>query len=174
MKLIEEIYGKDVGAGEESTKYSIRKATRAVVFGEGNKIAIISVQEPKFYKLPGGEVEKEENIEQALRREIKEETGCTIDIRRPLGVIIEYRDKFEQLQISYSFIAEVRDKDEPDFTKKEKEQGFELEWMKLDEAIELLEGHRTENYVGKFILERDLALLKEVKKCGQNPRPESF
>lgn len=49
---------------------------------------------------------------------------------------------------------------EPDLTEEERAQGFEVVWAdSLTSAIETLEKDRPKNYEGKFIRQRDLAIL---------------
>lgn len=62
---------------------------RASVYGvlvENNKILLKRHPWIKQFELPGGGVELDETIHQALIREFKEETGLTISVERLLGV----------------------------------------------------------------------------------------
>ncbi|MDI6721001.1 MAG: hypothetical protein QMD85_01330 [Candidatus Aenigmarchaeota archaeon] len=47
---------------------------------------------------------------------------------------------------------------------KEIEEGLELKWVEMDEAVKILENDKPNNYRGKFIQKRDLAFLKEFRK----------
>lgn len=165
MKLIREITEKDITNKEnyEETSYKVRKASRAVVFNEENKIAILNVSNDNYHKLPGGGTERDEDIITALRRELIEEVGVEVDVLNELGMIIEYRDNFKQLQISYCYLCKVvGEYQETSFTEEEKDNGFILEWVSLNEAISILEKDNPEKYMGKFIRKRDLEFLKNV------------
>jgi hypothetical protein len=59
------------------------------------------------------------------------------------------------------------EKGSPDFTEKEIEQGFEIVWVGLDEAIEIINKDMPDNYEGKFIKIRDLCFLEEAKSQNQ-------
>ncbi|MBT4277544.1 NUDIX domain-containing protein [Candidatus Falkowbacteria bacterium] len=164
MKLIKEIYQNEIGeSNKDSICYKIRKASRAIVYNNDRKIALLFVSRDNYHKLPGGGIEKGEDIKIALNREILEEVGAEINVLDEIGATIEYRDEFEQLQISYCYEANQKgDLTDANFTEKEKNSGFKIKWVNLDEAIKLLEKDKPVNYVGKFIRHRDLLFLKEV------------
>lgn len=164
MELIREIFDKDIcsdSSNDSSLSYTIRKASRAIVFNDNNEIAILHVTKDKYHKLPGGGIEENEDVISALRRELIEEVGVEVEVTGTVGCIIEYRDKFNQLQISYCYDAQVvTDYKKTDFTEEEIANGFKLKWMNLKDAVEVLDKDKPENYAGMFIKERDLAFLK--------------
>lgn len=165
LELLKEIYESDIGYNCENTEvaYKIRKAARAIVITNSGKTALLYVSKNNYHKLPGGGVEAGENIEIALNREVMEEVGVNINVLGEIGTIIEYRDKFQQLQVSYCYYAMVKgDNKEVSFTEEEINNGFQLEWVELDEAISILESDTPDNYVGKFIQSRDLLFLKRA------------
>ncbi len=150
---------------KNNESFRLRKAARAVVFDNENKIAILKVTKHNYHKLPGGGVEEGENLTKALEREAMEEIGCKISVYGEVGKIIEYRDEFNLKQESYCYLAKVvGEKGQPDFTEKEINDGFSVLWVSLDEAIEILEKDTPDNYEGKFIKVRDLCFLKEARK----------
>ena len=51
---------------------------------------------------------------------------------------------------------------EPSFTNKELEQGFELVWVDLNEAIFIMKADKPSDYEGEFIQIRDLELLNKA------------
>jgi ADP-ribose pyrophosphatase YjhB (NUDIX family) len=57
-------------------------AVSAVIFREGRILLVRRARSPGkgFYSLPGGRVEFGESLHDALRREVDEETGLTIEI----------------------------------------------------------------------------------------------
>lgn len=169
MKLIKEIYEKHIGINKkaEDISYKVRKAARTILFDSCGKVAILYVSKDHYHKLPGGGIELGENIEEALKREVKEEVGADIETLGEVGTILEFRDDFKQLQISYCYYSRVVGKiQKPSYTKEEIECGFILKWMDFDEAILTLEKDEPDKYMGKFIKERDKTFLLEAKKLG--------
>jgi len=163
MELLGEIYDSDI-IGDNSYFewiYKVRKASRALVYNELNQIAILFVSKDNYHKLPWGWVEEWENIKETVKREVKEEVWWNISIWKEIGLILEYRKKIEQLQISYCYISKLLWKlEDTAFTEKEIADGFQLKWVTLDEAIKILESDSPKNYVGKYIVKRDLIFLK--------------
>lgn len=161
MKKIKTIKFNNI-TEKDVSHFKEREASRAIVFDEDKNIGILYVSKYKYHKLPGGGVESEESRADALKRECLEEIGCNIKITDELGEIIEYRDKWSLKQHSYCYIAKVvGEKLDPSFTEKEKENGFLIKWIKLSEALQLLENDNPKDYEGMFIKERDASFLRE-------------
>lgn len=144
--------------------YRVRKAARCIIVNDLLEVAVLHVRNKGYYKLPGGGVEKQETLEEALRREMLEEVGVEIKLIREVGLILEYRNQFEQLQISYCFLAWVRrDHHITHFTQKEIQDGFELKWVPMYEAIQLIRSSEPQDYVGEFIKRRDTIFIEKAK-----------
>ncbi len=167
MEWIREIDSTDFGEERKTDpdkKYSLRKASRAIVIDNENKMALLFVSKHNYHKLPGGGIEHGEDQETALHREILEETGCRIKILRDVGMIIEYRDDKDMRQESYCYLAEVEGEIKaPSFTEKEKADGFKLIWITIDDAISLLKKDRPKTESGRFINKRDLAFIEKAR-----------
>ena len=165
MEIIETIKDADLGLPfADGGVYQERRASRAVVFDEDGKIALLYAAKKHFHKLPGGGIEGTESIEEALRREVSEEIGCTIRNIRELGIVEEFRNKFMLHQLSYCFLADLAgEKGVPHFEPSEIEDGFVPVWLDIEEAIRTLEGETDiEDYEGKFVRVRDLAFLQKA------------
>ncbi len=167
MNLLKTIRESDVFpenlAAPKVEKYKERFAARAVVFDQDGNVALLYVSKHNYYKLPGGGIEKEENIVEALKRECLEEIGCNVEVKNEIGEILEYRDQHSLKQVSYCYVANVvGPKGEPHFEQGEIDEGFQIVWVSLDKAVELMRQSRSNIYNGNFIVIRDLALLEVV------------
>lgn len=101
-------------------------------------------------------------------RECLEETGCSVEIIKELGLTQGLRpyNNHYQLNDSYGYLVKkVGDIQENNFDSDEIEENFELVWVTLEKAIELFEElPTTDNNFRNYIRERGLLFLNEVKK----------
>ena len=137
-----------------------------------NKVALLHVVNEKYYKLPGGGIDKNESLRAALMRECHEEIGSDIEIIDEIGSILEYRKIFTLKQISYCYFARLKgEKGMPHFTEEETAEGFEQVWLPYDEALAVLLTNTASNVEGSdYIVPRDTIILKEAESLVQSNR----
>ena len=150
----------------------IRLGARGIVFNKDNNIAILNKQFKNEYKLVGGGIYKDEEPQEAFKREVLEEAGCNIDITHFLGIIEEIKTHDNFKQLSYVFVGKViGDINEPNFTLKEREEGARIIWVSIDEAMSLIKNSEKKLfsskyesiYHTKFIVRRDYEILKHYR-----------
>lgn len=73
------IFGNKVNLFKD--KFSVRISGYAILIHEG-KILLVNTKSSGKYYLPGGKVEIGEKIEEAIRREVKEEAGIEIEVEK--------------------------------------------------------------------------------------------
>ncbi len=149
----------------EAAGYTTREAVRAVVFDAEGKVALLHVTKFGYHKLPGGGIEKGESKEEALKRECLEEIGCNIEIGEYLGELVEYRRELRLNQTSFCYVAKVvGEKGGQHLEQGEIDEGHDLGWYNLEDALNLLQSEHPTDYEGPFIVARDIAFLTEAKK----------
>jgi 8-oxo-dGTP pyrophosphatase MutT (NUDIX family) len=148
---------------EDNDGQKIRHAARAVIVDDDRRIAILEVNNGEYFKIPGGGVEFGESIEEALRREAREEAGCDIEILEEIG-----RWDFPMSQginRSVCFLAKKTGLGgDTAFTDKESAEGFRLLWIYPNEAMSLFDGAKPQNERNRHMNERDknfVALARE-------------
>lgn len=166
MKLLAELSEGSIGieGGFErlNGEYTLRKSARAILLNDSGKMATQYLEKYTFHKLPGGGVDDGESVEEALRREILEEVGCDLKMTRPIGVVIEYRNKYKLLHISYCYLAEVIGAvGQPKLEAEEIEEGQVTLWLDPKEVLEKMKTDVPGKYEGRFILKREIAFLEE-------------
>jgi len=92
-------------------KNKIEVSVRAVIFAQG-KLLVCSPVKKNYYFFPGGHVEFNELLEQALKREMREELGIKIKQYKLVG-IVENRyteDKIKHHEINFVFRVNINPK----------------------------------------------------------------
>lgn len=107
-----------------------------------NKYLVVDINENKFYCLPGGHVELGEDTETALLREIKEELGYEVKVKKLLAIIQNFfKDKknkvFHELGYYYIVIPKNKNIKVEDYTRLEEDKGIikklNFKWFTADE-----------------------------------------
>jgi len=65
---------------------SVRPGTCAVIFDDNGGVLLERRSDNGFWGLPGGAVEVGESVEQAVKREVMEETALRVEVKRLVGV----------------------------------------------------------------------------------------
>ena len=107
-----------------------------------NKLLLVDMDDSGFLCLPGGYVELGETTEEAAKRELTEEIGKEVTIKKYLGVVENYFiNKFSKKihEISFYYTMDLVDKklEQKNFTLIENDKGhnikLDFKWIDLDE-----------------------------------------
>ena len=130
MHLLQTINENDF----EPTDYIERKTVRALILDDiGTKVLCFG------WNLPGGGVEEGETDEEALKREAIEEAGARIEIIKPLGKVIAYRDFTKKKYVIHGYLCKQIGKLENRTTIDPREVDVEVAWVSIVEAIKNVE-----------------------------------
>ena len=137
MKLIKSITDKCFLDSEITSDGNPRLTARSILRNEDGHIALIYSSKFHVYSFPGGKIEEGESIEDALKREILEETGCSCRITRELGYIYENRGTLDYVQKSFYYVTDlVGEQTKADLTETEIENGTTFDWYSKDEIYD--------------------------------------
>ena len=125
---------------------AIRCAAKAIIIRQGQVLLNRCVQDDGsiYYDLPGGGQHQYESMEEAVVREVKEETGYEVEVRRCVALAEEiYTDPNLQEQfpdythrILHIFLAEITQEERE--TPVEKDYQMEdSEWIPLEAVADL-------------------------------------
>ena len=79
-----------------------RKGVSALISNKKNEFLLVNLEsfEEKYFAIPGGGIEGEESLEDAVYREIQEELGITSQSLEPIGICkesLQFRFKTKKL-----------------------------------------------------------------------------
>ena len=81
-----------------------------------------------LWEFPGGKVEKGETLEEAIKRELKEELDIEVNVK---GVLSEVKYNYPEGEIEL-YLLEVESNEEPEL-----KEAIEKRWVSVEEAEEL-------------------------------------
>ena len=173
MEEIAHITEVDLGLKTPSDKPKNRKKldVRVLLENEEGEICVVKSLNYGYIQIPGGGVEDSETLEEAARRETREEVGYEITDLNSLGYVIEERYGLtgDDAYKSFVFVARAGKNVGTSLTEEEKEEGFVPVWMTVDEASQIIEekdkklssiSQDKKSYNGTFANRRDLMVMR--------------
>ncbi len=118
----------------------------ALIINENNETLLLkrtdkSRNQAGFWSKPGGGVEFGEKVEDAVRREVKEELGIDIELTKFLGFTNQIIKDESQHWIAFNYLAKII-KGQPQNLEPEKHE--EIKWFKFSDLPEKITQTTTE------------------------------
>ena len=140
-----------------------RPSARGIIIKDG-KLAMIHSIKYDYYKFPGGGIEKNEQKENALIREVLEETGLDVipQTIKEYGMVHriqkgDYEDVF--IQDNYYYLCDVEDNvHEQKLDDYEKEEKFTLEYVSPKQVIDANKACKNKE-ADQIMLERECKVI---------------
>lgn len=134
----------DIRLDEKEGKFKFRVC--GILEHEG-KYLVVKIDGNKFYCLPGGHVELDEDTEMAVLREMKEELGFDVDIKRLISVnqnFFKTNDGKPFHEIGFYYVVTAkndRDVNPNDYEREEIDKGMlrhlEFKWVTAQQLKEI-------------------------------------
>ena len=167
MRTLFELDKKDYKETDE--KYS-RPSVRAII-RKDDRFAMVHSRKYDYYKFPGGGIERDESHEAALIREVKEETGLTVNPSsiKEYGMVRRIqKGKAEGtifLQDNYYYTCQVQDEiTAQNLDDYEDEEGFILEFVTAERVIQTNRyadhGEKNHDDMYALMIERDARVME--------------
>ncbi|GEM_PF-434446 len=120
----------------------LRRGSRAIFFVDG-KLCLLHLKNIERYTLPGGGIEPDETAEEALIREVKEETGYTVATFEKTVILKEYFPDSRWEHHYYRCTVKGRP-DELKLTEEESDTfGLRVTLKPLEEALQIFSDPET-------------------------------
>lgn len=152
----------------------IRPTARAIVFDdEGYFYFVRAVRDDIFcqgaiIETAGGGIEQNEDLHAAVKREVAEELGATVEVICKIGVVNDYYNLIHRNNVNNYFLCKVIDFGSKNLTQEEAES-FHLSTLKLTYQEALNEYNKcTATRLGRLISNRELPILKAAKMILDN------
>lgn len=137
---------------DEESFYFVR-ANRDDAFGKATLI-----------ETAGGGVEAGEDLDTAIRRELKEELGVDVEVIRKIGVVSDYYNLIHRHNINNYFLCKAVSFGDKHLTKDEIED-FHLSTLKLKYEEALAEYEKCSGTkLGRLVANREVPILKKAKE----------
>ena len=146
-----------------------RKIVRAIVFDDQENYYFVRAKRDDDFgkatliETSGGGVEAGEDLETALKRELKEELGAEVEIMHKIGIVSDYYNLIHRHNINNYYLCKVTSFGEKHLTKDEIGD-FHLSTLRLSYRDAEKEYQKcAETKIGKLIADRELPVLRRAK-----------
>ena len=146
-----------------------RKIVRAIVFDEQENYYFVRAKRDDDFgkatliETSGGGVEGGEDLETALKRELKEELGAEVEIMHKIGIVSDYYNLIHRHNINNYYLCKITSFGEKHLTTDEIED-FHLSTLRLSYRDAEEEYKKcAETKIGKLIAARELPVLRRAK-----------
>ena len=147
-----------------------REIVRAIVFDEEKNFYFVRIHRDDSFgkatliETSGGGVEKGENLEEAIKRELKEELGAEVEILREIGIVSDYYNLIHRHNMNHYFLCKVRAFGEKNLMPYEI-RDFHMETWKLSYEEAIKEYEKCSNTkLGRLIAQREVPVLEEAER----------
>lgn len=159
----------DTGDYNANGTVLIRPSVRGIIL-RGGKVLMIHSIKYDYYKFPGGGIEPGEGMEEALCREVREESGFLVELAsiREYGLVHRRsrgKDADLFIQDNYYYLCAIAGEVRQELDDYEDEEGFTPEFVTPAHAIET---NRFHDHKGKWgiVQERDSRVLEKLTEDG--------
>ena len=147
-----------------------REIVRAIVFDEEGFFYFVRAERDDDFgkatliETSGGGVEKGEALLVAIKRELKEELGASVEVLCKIGVVSDYYNLIHRHNINNYYLCKAVSFGEKNLMQDEIED-FHLSTLKLtyEEAIQEYERCACTK-IGRLVANRELPILRQAKK----------
>ena len=148
-----------------------RQTIRVILVNDKKEIHLLYIEgrdnfgNRKHYETPGGGVEENETLIEAIKREMKEEIGYTVKNIKSIGKIDIQYNLLKRIDEGNFFYAELDEYVENALNEDEKLLFKDIKKINIKDIDREYQTFKVEN-VGKMIHKRDYFMIKKAKELG--------
>lgn len=147
-----------------------RRIARAIVFDDAGYYFFVRAERDDDFgratliETSGGGVEAGEDLDSAIKRELKEELGAEVEVVCKIGVVSDYYNLIHRRNLNNYFLCKIVSFGDKHLTRDEIED-FHLSTIKLtyEESLDEYEKRR-ETKLGRLIANREMPILKKANE----------
>ena len=147
-----------------------RNIVRAIVYDDDGYFYFVRADRDDDFgravviETSGGGVESNENLEKAIKRELREELGAEVEVICKIGVVSDYYNLIHRHNINNFYLCRATSFGDKNLTQDEIDY-FHLSTLKLtyDEAMQEYEKNK-DSMLGRIIRNRELPILIRAKE----------
>jgi len=127
---------KSVMSQRDASRGDVLASVAAVIHGENHKILLVWEGDTPYHEgwvLPGGYVKPEETLEQAVSREVREETGLEVTVTGLIGVYDDFITENKDWPVHHVIIGYTAEIIGGGLTVTR--ESMEYAWMDAEEAL---------------------------------------
>lgn len=163
---MKQLFSMDLKNYDSNWERFKRPSVRGIIIRD-KKVAMVYSKKYDYYKFPGGGIEKNEDHLTALKREVKEEIGCTIidDTITEFGSVLRIqKSRFAENEIfeqeNYYYFCQIENDILPQaLDEYELNEGFTFVYVTTQHAINVNRTHDHCNY-DQMLIEREAKVLE--------------
>ena len=147
-----------------------REIVRAIVFDEAGYFYFVRAERDDDFgkatliETSGGGVEKDEDLLDAIKRELKEELGASVEVLCKIGVVSDYYNLIHRHNINNFYLCKAISFGEKNLMQDEIEE-FHLSTLKLTYEEAVCEYERCScTKIGRLVANREMPILQQAKK----------
>lgn len=145
-----------------------RKVSRAIVINQNKEVLMLKITRDDIFgnatylETPGGGVNENENLKDAVIREVQEECGLNVEIIREIGLVEDDYNLIHRHNESYYYLVKAVDKTETNREFYETQWIKDMVWINIDELINILNNPSSD--IAKVVYRREKVVLERVKE----------
>lgn len=146
-----------------------RRIARAFVINDKDEVCLLKVfgtddfGPRDYYETPGGGIKDDEDMLEAVIREVKEETGITASLISEIGYVSDYYNLIHRHNMNFYYLLKADSYGELALEEGEKKIIAGFDFYPLDEAVRMYE-KMTNEKLEILVRRRELPVLLEAIK----------